>query len=80
MSALMQSVLIISCFICNVSLLCTGLYSKCPCYVVLYIQSVLSALYAQLRSTSQAEGNHGVQESAELWCDVWCKTRILKQF
>ena len=44
----MQSVLIIECYICNVSLLFTALYAtcpyyyaKCPYYVVLYMQSVL---------------------------------------
>ena len=38
----MQIVLIIQCFICKVSLLCTSaLYAKCPYYVVLYMQSVL---------------------------------------
>jgi hypothetical protein len=33
----MQSVLIMQCFICKVSLLCSALYAKCPYYAVLYI-------------------------------------------
>ena len=37
----MQSVLIIYCFICKVSLLFSALYAKCPYYLVLYMQSVL---------------------------------------
>ena len=36
----MQSVLIIQCFICTVSLSCSALYEKCHYYVVLYMQSV----------------------------------------
>ena len=34
----MQSVLIMLCFICKVSLLCSALYAKCLYYVVLYMQ------------------------------------------
>ena len=37
----MQSVLIMYCCICKVSLLCTAVYAKCPYYVLLYMQSVL---------------------------------------
>jgi hypothetical protein len=37
----MQCVLIVYCFICNVSLLCTALYAKCPYYVLLHMQCVL---------------------------------------
>ena len=37
----MQSVLIMQCFIYKVSLLRSALYTKCPYYAVLYIQSVL---------------------------------------
>ena len=37
----MQSVLIIECFICKVSLLFSALYAKCPCCLVLFMQSVL---------------------------------------
>ena len=37
----MQSVLIMYCFICKVSLLCSALYAKCPYFVVLYMQRVL---------------------------------------
>ena len=37
----MQSVLIMQCFICKVSLLCSALYAKCPYYSVIYTQSVL---------------------------------------
>ena len=37
----MQSVFIMSCFICKVSLLCRALYAKCPYCVGLYMQSVL---------------------------------------
>ena len=37
----MQSVRIILCFICKVSLLCSALYAKCPYCVVLYMQGVL---------------------------------------
>ena len=36
----MQSVLIMQCFICKVSLLCTALYAKCPYYVLLYTQTL----------------------------------------
>ena len=45
----MESVLIIRCFICIVSLLFSALYAKCPYYVVLYVQSVhiMRALYAK---------------------------------
>ena len=45
----MQSVLILQCFICNVSLYSSALYAKCPYTLVIYMQSVLiffSALYA----------------------------------
>ena len=37
----MQRVRIIQCFICNVSVLFSALYAKCPYYSVLYMQSVL---------------------------------------
>ena len=38
----LQSVLIISCFICKASLLCHALYAKRPCYFMLHMQSVLA--------------------------------------
>ena len=37
----MQSVLIVECFICKVSLVLSALYAKCTYYSVLYMQSVL---------------------------------------
>ena len=37
----MQSVLIMQCFICKVSVLYSALYAKWPYYVVLYMQTVL---------------------------------------
>ena len=45
----MQSVLIIECFICKVSLLCSALYAKCPCYPVLY------AVHGAVRPTGKGE-------------------------
>ena len=52
----MQSALIIECFMCNVSVLCSALYAilplfsvllyeKCPYYVVLYNTTVTVVVY-----------------------------------
>ena len=35
----MQSLLIMQCFLCKVSLLCSAFYAECPYYVVLSMQS-----------------------------------------
>ena len=37
----MQSALVMVCLIREVSLLCSALYAKCLCYVVMYINVVL---------------------------------------